>query len=76
MLFDIPYIAEWADVARRRQEQVDKPMVQENKLRLDWDHKVGNKILIVKTDNICKVEDPNEWSYTITQVHANGTARI
>ena len=48
----------------------------ENKRRLDWDHKVGDKVLIVKKYIIRKVEDPNDGPYAITQVHTNGTVRI
>ena len=35
MLFDIPYLADWAGIGSRRQEQVDKSTVLENKSRLD-----------------------------------------
>ena len=76
MLFDIPYIADWADIGKRRQKQVEKSNTNENKHRLDWDHKVGDKVLIVKKGIIRKLEDPNEGPYTITQVHTNGTVRI
>ena len=48
----------------------------ENKHRLDWDHEVGDKVIIVKKGIIRKVEDPNEGPCTITQVHTNGTVRI
>ena len=76
MLFDIPYLADWVTIGRRRQEQVDKSNTLENKRRLDWDYKVNDKVLIIKKGIICKVEDPNEGPYTITQVHTNGTVRI
>ena len=75
MLFDIPYTADWADIGKRRQEQVDKSNMLENKRRLDWDHKVGDKVLIVKKGIIRNIENPN-GPYTITQVHTNGTVRI
>ena len=76
MLFDIPYIADWADIERCWQEQVDKSKIQEKKSRLDWDHKVDDKFLIVKKGIIRKVEDLNERLYSITQVRTNGTVRI
>ena len=59
ILFDIPYLADWTDIGKRRQEQVDKSTVLENKSRLEWDHKVGAKVLIVMKGIIRKVEDPN-----------------
>ena len=76
MLFDIPYLADWVTIGRRRQEQVDKSNTLENKRRLDYDYKVNDKVLIIKKGIIRKVEDPNEGPYTITQVHTNGTVRI
>ena len=76
MLFNIPYLADWTDIGKRKQEQVDKSTVLENKSRLDWDHKIGDKVLIAKKGIIRKVEAPNEGPHTITQVHTNGTVRI
>ena len=76
MLFGIPYLADWADIGKWRQEQVDKSTVLENKSRLDWDHNVRDKVLIVKKSITRKVEDPNGGPYTITQVHTNSTVRI
>ena len=55
---------------------MDKSTILESKSRLDWDHKVGDKVLIVKKGIIRKVEDPNEGPYIITQVHTNATVRI
>ena len=76
MLFDIPYLADWTDIGRRRQQQIDNSNALENKRRLSYDYKVGDKVLIVKKGIIRKVEDPNEGPYTITQVHTDGTVRI
>ena len=76
MLFDIPYLANWTEIGKRRQTQVDKSNALENKHRLSYDYKVGDKVLIVKKGIIRKIEDPNEGPYTITQVHTNGTVRI
>ena len=76
MLFDIPYLADWTEIGKRRQNQVDKSNALENKHRLFYDYKLGDKVLITKKGIIRKVEDPNEGPYTITQVHTNGTVRI
>ena len=48
MLFDIPYIVDWTDIGRRRQQQVEKSNALENKHRLSYDYKVDDKVLIVK----------------------------
>ena len=64
MLFDIPYLTDWADIGKRRQEHVDKSTALENKSRLDWDHKVDSKVLIGK-----------KYIIQCTQVYTNGTVR-
>ena len=76
MLFDIPYIADWADMGKQRQQEGDKSSAIENKHRLSYDYKVDDTVLIVKEGIIRTVERLNEGPYTITQVHTSGTVRI
>ena len=76
MIFDIPYLADWTSIGKRRQEQVDKKNVHANLHRSEHDYKIGDKVLLIKDGVFRKVEDPNEGPYTITQVHTNGTVRI
>ena len=76
MLFDIPYVADWNVIGKRRQEQVESTNRCENKSRLPYNYVIGGKILIKKDGILCKAEDKYEGPYTITQVHCNGTVRI
>ena len=49
----------------------------ENSKRVDYDYKVGDKILIRKEGILCKAE--SIWKkepWTITTVHMNGTIKI
>ena len=48
ILFDIPYIADWNDIGRRRQDKVYKDNNRENLTRLPFDYVVGRKVLIGK----------------------------
>ena len=73
MLFDIPYIADWNDIGRRRQEKVNKDNNRENLARLPFDYAIGGKVLIRKDGILRKAEIKYEGPYTITQVHRNGT---
>ena len=51
--------------------------MRENKKRIDFDYKVGDKILILKDDILHKSESPKQKvPRTITQVHTNGTIRF
>ena len=38
MLFDIPFIADWDEIGKRRQQQVDKNNTRENKKRVPYDY--------------------------------------
>ncbi len=46
MLFDIPFIADWKKIGEHRQKLTDRNTARENKGRIDYDHKVGLKILV------------------------------
>ena len=48
MLFDIPFVADWNEIGRHRQKQVEYTNNRENKHRLPHDCAVGQKILIIK----------------------------
>ena len=58
MLFNIQFIADWKKIGDFRQSQTDLNAICENKRRLDFDYKVGDKTLILKEGNICKAESP------------------
>ena len=42
-MFDIPYIADWTDIGRRRQALVDQNNARENKRRIDFYYAMGQK---------------------------------
>ena len=76
MLFDIPYIADWNTVGRRRQSTVNRDAERINKKCLDHNYTVGQKVLILKDGMLRKAKDRYTGPWTITQVHCNGTVRI
>ncbi len=44
---------------------------------VDYDYKVGNKVLLTQEGILCKAESPySKEPWTITTVHTNGTIRI
>ena len=43
MLFDIPFIADWQNIGEHRQQLTDLNNARENKGRIDYDYKVGQK---------------------------------
>ena len=48
MLFDIPYIADWNQIGKRRQTLVDQSCAKTNKRRIDFDYAVGQKSFLPK----------------------------
>ena len=76
MLFNIPFLADWTEIGRRRQILADKGNIRENKRRVDFDYAVGQKVLLIKDGISRKAEDKNDGPYVITQVHTNGKVRI
>ncbi len=77
MLFDIPFIADWNKIGDYRQRQTDRNTRCENKTCVDWDYKVGNKVLVCKDGILCKTESRYESDpWTIMSVHTNGTIRV
>jgi hypothetical protein len=77
MLFDIPFIADWKKIGEHRQELTDCNTARENKSRIDYDYKVGQKILVRNEGILCKAQ--SIWQkdpWTIKIVHTNGTIMI
>jgi len=59
------------------QRQTDCSNIRENNKRVDYDYKVGDKVLIRKDSILRKAESIwRKEPWTITTVHMNGTIRI
>jgi hypothetical protein len=77
MLFDIPFVADWHKIGDYRQRQTDRSNIHENNKCVDYDYKVGDKVLIRKDGILRKAESIwRKEPWTITTLHTNGTIRI
>ena len=77
MLFDIPFLADWNKIGDYRQSQTDHSAECKNSKRINYDYKVGDKVLIVKEGILRKAESRyGKEPWTITTVHTNGTIRV
>jgi hypothetical protein len=56
MLFDILFITAWKQIGEYRLHQTDRSNKRENKTRIDYNYKVGDKILIRKDGILRKAE--------------------
>ncbi len=77
MLFDIPFIADWNKIGDYRQRQTDLNTAGKNSKQVDYDYKVGDKVLLTQEGILRKAESPySKKPWTITTVHMNGTIII
>jgi hypothetical protein len=47
MLFDIPFVADWRKIGERRQSLTDCGNQRKNTKCVDYDYKVGDKVLVI-----------------------------
>jgi hypothetical protein len=77
MLLDIPFIADWHKIGEHRQRLTDLNNAHENKGRIDYDYKVGQKVLVRKEGILHKSESMwHRKPWLITTVHTNGTITV
>jgi len=77
MLFEIPFIADWNKIGDYRQRQTDLNIARENKQRVNYDYKIGDKVLVMQDRILRKAQSPyGKEPWTITTVHTNGAIRI
>jgi hypothetical protein len=60
-LLDITFIADWNTIGEHRQRLTDHITDHENKGRIDYDYKVGQKILVQNKGILCKAQ--SIWQY-------------
>jgi hypothetical protein len=77
MLFDIPFMADWSKIGERRQSLTVCGNQHKNAKRIDYNYKVGDKVLVINKGILRKAESAyGKEPWTITTVHTNGTIRI
>jgi hypothetical protein len=77
MLFDILIIADWKIIGEHRQRLTDLNTAHEHEGRIDYDFKVGQKILVRNEGILRKAQSIwQKYPWTITAVHTNGTIMI
>jgi hypothetical protein len=77
MLFDIPFMADWHKIGEHRQSLTDCSKQPENTQCIEYDYKIGDKVLVMKEGILCKAESKyGKEPWTITVIHTNGTINI
>jgi hypothetical protein len=76
MLFNILFMADWRKIGERRQSLTGRGNQRKNAKRIDYDYKVGDKVLVINEGILRKAESTyGKEPWTIT-THTNGTIRI
>ncbi len=77
MLFNILFVADWGKIGKRRQSLTDRGNQQENAKQIDYDYKVGDKVLVINKDILRKAKSAyGKEPWAITTVHTIVTIRI
>ncbi len=77
MLFDILFVADWHEIGEQRQSLTNCGNHGKNTKRIDYNYKVGDKVLLVNEGILRKAESAyGKEPWTITTVHTNETIRI
>ena len=69
MIYPLQYTAEWDIIKKRKSESIQKSNVRENKKRIKYSYKIGDKILIKITDIQRKLDCPTKGPFEIIAVH-------
>jgi hypothetical protein len=75
MFLNIPLIADWQAITKRREQMVNTNLMRENRKRRRYDYAVNQKIL-KKLHAPTKMGERTAGPFTIKQVHTNGTITI
>jgi hypothetical protein len=77
MLFNIPFIADWQKIGEHRQRLTDLNNPRENEGRIEYDYKVGQKVLLRKEGILRNAESIwHKRPRIITTVHTNETITV
>ena len=72
MLLNIPLVADWHMITKRREHLINKNLRRENRKRRRYDYEVGEKVL-KRVHDPTKLGQRTTGPYKIEQVHTNGT---
>ena len=76
MILPIVVQANWHRIKQKRQEEIDRNNVRENRDRIPHDYKIGEKVLLRKEGILRKLSAPREGPYKVTNVYNNGTVSL
>ena len=77
MLFRSLFVADWHKIGEQRQSLTNRGNQRENPKRIDYNYKIGDKVLLINEGILHKGESAyGKEAWSITKVHTNGAMRI
>ena len=76
MLLNIPLIADWKAIQNHREQLVNKALLKSNQKRINYDYRVGQKILKYDNSIVGKLESKTTGPFEILNIHTNDTVTI
>ena len=76
MLLNVPLIADWKAIQEHRELLVNKSLLKSNQKRINYDYRLGKKILKYNNSIVGKLESKTTGLFEISNVHTNGTVTI
>ena len=76
MIMPTKFKADWATIALRKQQLINKSNSRKNQRRLIHEYTVGDKVLLEKPGKVPKMSAPRTGPYEVVHISTNGTVRI
>ena len=76
MIHNIAFKANWDRIQKRKQHIINKSNKKENKSRIPYEYKVGDKVLLETPGIERKLSTPRTVPNPVTQVYNNCTVHI
>ena len=76
MILPITFQADWALITQQKQDSINNSNYKENKKRIKYQYKKGDKVLLNKPGILRKLSTPRTGLYLVEQVFKNGTILI
>ena len=75
-IFLIQFEADWASIALRKQNLINKSNAHENSKRKLHEYKIGDNVLLERPGNLHKLSMPRQGPYDVVEVGSNGTIHL
>ena len=76
MIFNMNKVVDWKLIEANKEQQILRDNIRENMKRIDYDYKIGDKVMILLKGIQRKLSRKKKGPYKITQVFTNGDVLI